>query len=157
MRVRLTGGYHVLWGTRYWNPYPTLTMDPNSHPDHKPTNQPNNHTANQPTAQQNDDPANLTIDHPPNETTTQQTKQPTNLPAEQPTTLHTKQFGQSLWILKMWAPLNLNLDTPLVNPAQYNWQVKPWNVILPVLYELYDSVIWLNTVFFLVLFYILYC
>ena len=29
MRVRLTGRYRVLWGTRYWNPYPTLTMNPN--------------------------------------------------------------------------------------------------------------------------------
>ena len=41
MRGWLTGRYRVLWGTRYWNPYPTLAMDPNSHPDHK-TNQPNN-------------------------------------------------------------------------------------------------------------------
>ena len=49
MRVRLTGWYRVLWGTSYWNPYPSQTMDPNSHPDHK-TNQPNNQPTNQPTA-----------------------------------------------------------------------------------------------------------
>ena len=45
MRVRLTGRYRVLWGTRYWNPYPTLTIDPNSHPNYKtnqPTKQPTN-------------------------------------------------------------------------------------------------------------------
>ena len=50
MRVRLTGRYRVLWGTRYWDPYPTLTIDPNSHPDHK-TNQPTNQPNNQPTSQ----------------------------------------------------------------------------------------------------------
>ena len=54
MRVRLTGRYRVLRGTRYWNPYPTLTMDPNSHPDHKTnqtTEQTNNYPANQPNNQ----------------------------------------------------------------------------------------------------------
>ena len=50
MRVRLTGWYRVLWGTSNWNPYPSQTMDPNSHPDHK-TNQPTKQPAKQPTNQ----------------------------------------------------------------------------------------------------------
>ena len=74
-RVRLTGRYRVLWGTRYWNPYPTLAMDPSSHPDHKtnqPTKQPNSQPTNQPTIQ------------PTNQPTNQPTYQPTNQPSNQP-------------------------------------------------------------------------
>ena len=67
MRVRFTGRYRVLWGARYWNPYPTLTMDPNSHPDHKtnqPNNQPTNNLANQPSIQPISQPTNQPINYP---------------------------------------------------------------------------------------------
>ena len=74
MRVWLTGRYRVLWGTRYWNPYPTLTMDPDSHPDHK-TNQ----TTKQPTKY----PAKQLTNPPTNQVTNYSTNQPTN----QPTTI----------------------------------------------------------------------
>ena len=75
MRVRLTGRYQVLWGTRYWNPYPTLTMDPNSHPNHK-TNQPPSQLTKQPIHLTNQ-PNNLPINQPNN--------QPANYPPNQPT------------------------------------------------------------------------